>query len=650
MKRKPVKSLTALAGWLGAGALALWLCSMVLVTVVTAQYLYSIAYNQHFDFLQSTDSYVAQDRSDRLGLQESNFWQALARGKRDAYSPRLAFDSLQFVRDLTFDVQTAVVITDAEGNVLEQSDDFFYFNYIPEETWDAQGEQSIGMVRATLDHLPEEIQDRITALNREHVHLIRIEGVLNGADVVPSKVEYILYDDYHNAAHNMEPVWSYTYSDGSTHTRWDDTYSEVIQTQQVPWQLAYESDKPAPDNAIVLYGTSPSFVSYDLGEPVTFFSDTYPSLLAMLQEAAANDWEDRPPDIESLSTLLRFGRRVTYGPVENNHAEPEYAIHTVYYARPLRDAFSALRNVYLGSFLLFTVLTVLLTAVLKKRVIFPLEQINDSFDKGCRLQLSMETEPLWREMRQLADHYTAARDSRLRQETELTRLNTALEYAKEAEDNRRQMTSSIAHELKTPLAVIHSYTEGLQERINEEKREQYLQVILSEVQRMDGMVLEMLDLSRLEAGKVKLARDEFSLAALAKATFDRLELALQAKELEVQYDIRCDSTITADEARIGQVITNFAANAVKYTPHGGKITVKIKKVGFQIGFYMENTCEPLSNEALGKVWDTFYRTDSARSGEGTGLGLAISKSIIELHGGQVGVQNTLQGVEFRFVI
>ena len=73
MKRKPAKSLTALSCWLGAGALVLWLCSIVLVTVVTAQYLYSIAYEEYFQFLQETDSYVTQDRSDRLGLNESSF-------------------------------------------------------------------------------------------------------------------------------------------------------------------------------------------------------------------------------------------------------------------------------------------------------------------------------------------------------------------------------------------------------------------------------------------------------------------------------------------------------------------------------------------------------------------------------------------------
>lgn len=92
------------------------------------------------------------------------------------------------------------------------------------------------------------------------------------------------------------------------------------------------------------------------------------------------------------------------------------------------------------------------------------------------------------------------------------------------------------------LSVIHSYTEGLQEHIAEEKREKYLEVILSETERMDDMVLEMLDLSRLEAGRVKLARDEFSLLTLCRGVFDKLEFALQAKELRITYNCEARNT------------------------------------------------------------------------------------------------------------
>ena len=215
---------------------------------------------------------------------------------------------------------------------------------------------------------------------------------------------------------------------------------------------------------------------------------------------------------------------------------------------------------------------------------------------------------------------------------------------------KRQLTQNIAHELKTPLAVIHSYAEGLKEHIAEDKRDKYIDVILSEAERTDSMVLEMLDLSRLEAGKVKLSRDDFSLIALTRYIFEKLEMAAQAKDLQIDFNFPDDFTITADESRIAQVVENFATNAIKYAPTGGHISVTIQTDHSSTSFHIENDSEPLSSEALSKVWDTFYRTDEARSGGGTGLGLAIAKNIVELHGGKCSVRNTKTGVEFSFTI
>ena len=234
---------------------------------------------------------------------------------------------------------------------------------------------------------------------------------------------------------------------------------------------------------------------------------------------------------------------------------------------------------------------------------------------------------------------------------EVKRLETALEYVRTAEEHRRQMTSNIAHELKTPLAVVHSYAEGLQEHIAEEKREKYLETILAETERMDAMVLEMLDLSRLEAGKVKLARDDFDLVELAKSVFDTLSIKAAEKGLRVTLNLPEKAMLAADEGRIRQVVENFASNAVKYTPEGGTVAARIFREGGKTVFSVENESRPLSDEALEKVWDTFWRADESRTGGvGTGLGLAIARSIVELHGGKVGVQNTVTGVEFRFAI
>ena len=256
--------------------------------------------------------------------------------------------------------------------------------------------------------------------------------------------------------------------------------------------------------------------------------------------------------------------------------------------------------------------------------------------------------PMWREAAAVRNKIASVQDKELRAENEITRLNTALDYAKEAEENRRVMVSNIAHELKTPLAVVHGYAEGLRDHIAEDKREQYLDTILSETERMDAMVHEMLDLSRLEAGKVKLSRDEFSLTALAKSVFDRLSPLIGKKKLIISIEAEGECSVVADEARIGQVVTNLASNAVKYTPESGEIRVKIDKNGGKTRFSIENTAVHFTEEELLKVWDTFYRGDKSRHSDGTGLGLAITKNIVELHGGSVSVRNTDAGVEFGF--
>ena len=116
------------------------------------------------------------------------------------------------------------------------------------------------------------------------------------------------------------------------------------------------------------------------------------------------------------------------------------------------------------------------------------------------------------------------------------------------------------------------------------------------------------------------------------------------------YDLLDGCIINADEARISQAVTNLVSNAIKYTPNGGNIVAKTSTERSKIVFSIENESKHFSQEELSKVWESFYRTDSARSDGGTGLGLAITKSIIDLHGGECFVQNTNTGVRFGFRI
>lgn len=201
---------------------------------------------------------------------------------------------------------------------------------------------------------------------------------------------------------------------------------------------------------------------------------------------------------------------------------------------------------------------------------------------------------------------------------------------------------------RTPLAIIHSYAEGLTEGIAADKQEQYLKVILNETERMDAMVLEMMELSRLEAGKVRLSMEQFSLLGLTRSIFDKLAPVAEERSLQIHFSMAEEFDIAADEGRISQVITNFATNAIKYTPEGGNIWIKVCRHEGKTMFMLENECDPLPTEALSNVWNSFYRAEVSRTTRGTGLGLTIAKAIVELHGGTVHVSNTSNGVEFRF--
>ena len=329
-----------------------------------------------------------------------------------------------------------------------------------------------------------------------------------------------------------------------------------------------------------------------------------------------------------------------------------YYVVGAVYCMPWLTAMWHLIPMYVITFLLTAVLFYVIWITIRRQLIEPMESVAYAIlNNQMGLKLTNKSNWKWQEGKDLEQVFNNHKVYRRQQEDEITRLNTALDYAKDAEQSRRQMTSNIAHELKTPLAIIHSYAEGLQENIAANKREKYLGVIMAETDRMDAMVLEMLDLSRLEAGRVKLSRVEVPLEELTKKVFDKLELAVDAKELSVQYEFSEENgTVLADKVRISQVIENFATNAVKYTPHGGSIRVRVKTNAEQTTFLMENDCEQMRPQDLSKVWDTFYRVDEARNSGGTGLGLAIAKNIVELHGGTYGARNTDKGVEFFFII
>ena len=322
--------------------------------------------------------------------------------------------------------------------------------------------------------------------------------------------------------------------------------------------------------------------------------------------------------------------------------------------QPMKYAMIRLIPFYIVTLALILTGGIFVVLHIKKELISPLENMVAAISAGVPVSVSAD----WSEPRRLQQYVEDSYHELEKAKAEISRLNKALEYARSAEENRKQLVSNITHELKTPLAVIHSYAEGLQAGIAEDKSDKYLSVILEESEKMDALVLQMLDLSRLEAGKVKLAVEQFSLTSLTRSVVDMFSPMIENKGQQLVCEFSEDIQITADEGRMGQVITNLLSNAHKYAPPGGNIHLRIYQDEKCVYFYLKNTSKHLSDEVIKKVWDSFYRGEVSGREPGTGLGLALVKNIVELHRGVCTVKNTMdesvspaaESVEFGVIL
>jgi Amt family ammonium transporter len=213
--------------------------------------------------------------------------------------------------------------------------------------------------------------------------------------------------------------------------------------------------------------------------------------------------------------------------------------------------------------------------------------------------------------------------------------------------------ASISHELRTPLNSILGFAQLLQEQTFgplTEKQARYVDHILTSGRHLLTLINDLLDLSRIEAGKLELQPEPFVLSEALTAALAEVQLQAQAKGLQLQLQVdETLSTITADPVRFKQILLNLLSNAVKFTPQGGRVTVTARPVDdafVQIG--VEDTGIGIRKEDLPKLFQEFTRLESASSKryEGTGLGLALTKRLVELHGGTIWVESAGEGSTF----
>ena len=236
-------------------------------------------------------------------------------------------------------------------------------------------------------------------------------------------------------------------------------------------------------------------------------------------------------------------------------------------------------------------------------------------------------------------------------------LEKDIEEKSKIDEMRKSFISDVSHELKTPIALIQGYSEGLLENINtdEENRKFYAEVILDETNKMDRLVKQLLELMKLEYGKREFNNTTFNIVEVEKEVVRKTKMMFEEKNVDIKFNQDEEINVFADDFYIEQVITNYITNAIKNVKEiDGKRLIKISnEVNIEknkVRVKVFNTGDNISEENLARIWKRFYKADESRNrnGGGTGIGLAFVKAIMNNYNNDYGVINKKNGVEFYF--
>ena len=238
---------------------------------------------------------------------------------------------------------------------------------------------------------------------------------------------------------------------------------------------------------------------------------------------------------------------------------------------------------------------------------------------------------------------------------ELTRaFNSMTARMQASQKSQREFVANVSHELKTPLTSVQGFAQALLDGTadSKEARQQAAQVIYDESGRMHRMVLDLLDLARLDAGIANITMSPVNMPALLNAVAEKFTPQLQRSGINIKVDVDVNlPTITADGDRLAQVFTNLVDNALKFTPRSGLISLRALVVTDEMLISVSDTGAGIPAEALAHIFDRFYQADPARRGgekHGAGLGLAIAHEIVGAHGGRISVRSRLgEGTTFE---
>jgi len=241
-----------------------------------------------------------------------------------------------------------------------------------------------------------------------------------------------------------------------------------------------------------------------------------------------------------------------------------------------------------------------------------------------------------------------------REVRELTRaFNAMIDRVHSSQTSQRNFVANVSHELKTPLTSVQGFAQAILDGTasTPDEQKQAAEVIFKESGRMHRMVLDLLDLARLDAGTADLKMTQVDMRVLLDSITGKFSLQAQKSGISLVLDTPLDlSTLVADGDRLAQVFTNLVDNALRYTPPGGKVTLQAGSTQTEMEIRVADTGSGIPADVIPHIFERFYQADPSRPGgeiHGAGLGLAIAHEIVAAHSGRITVRS-LEGLGTTF--
>ncbi|MDO5540785.1 MAG: HAMP domain-containing sensor histidine kinase [Eubacteriales bacterium] len=294
---------------------------------------------------------------------------------------------------------------------------------------------------------------------------------------------------------------------------------------------------------------------------------------------------------------------------------------------------------------------------ISKKISNPIQELTRISSRMADLDFEAKfTSSVQNEIGELGENFNQMSETLERTISELKTANNELkkdiEKKTRIDEMRKEFLSNVSHELKTPIALIQGYAEGLKECINddEQSRDFYCDVIMDEASKMNNMVKKLLTLNQLESGTDIVSMERFNLTELMAGVVQSARILAEAKGVSISFDTKEPVYVWGDEFKVEEVATNYISNALNHVYEKGRIEVSICRDADKVRVTVFNTGNSIPEESLDKIWIKFYKVDKARTREygGSGIGLSIVKAIMDSMNQGYGVYNTNEGVTFWF--